>query len=916
MVNAGTTNQLGKLYSFLFTDIEGSTRLWEQFPERMSLSLAYHNRLMSDAIESHNGKVFKTIGDAYCAVFDSATDALDAAIAAQTALAEIRPSENDPIFALKVRMGLHAGPAEEVDNDYFGPSLNRVARLMSAANGGQILISSQFKVQQQVANLEFRDLGLHRLKDLAEPMHVYQIIIPGVLNNYSAIRTLSARPTNLPIQLSSFVGREAEVEAICRRIRQPGVRLLTLFGPGGIGKTRLSLRVGTVLRDEYEHGVFFVALSPVKTEAGLLEAIASALHVEETTDAPLLEALKSHLQSLHLLLILDNFEQVIDAAPVLNELLTSAANLNLLVTSREELLIYGEQIYPLTPLSVPKKNTIVPLNRLMEYSAINLFVERVRAMQSDFELTEDNAKYVIEICQSLDGLPLAIELASVRVREFELEDILAQLTQRLQVLSKGARDLPARQRTIRGAIDWSYQLLSPDEQAAFTRLAIFVGAFTANAVDRISGAEYLNRLKEKSLVQQLDTSDDTPLYIMLDTLREFAAENLEESGEIPDLRAKHLDYYRELVARAEPNLTGTEQMIWFKRLEYEQFNIQAALEWSLDENLVEYAGNIVGVLWRYWGAHSRLNTGSQWIARVLESADQLSAALRAKVLLGAGRLAFLQSRLEQAAGFLGESLTLYEQVNDTEYIAAVNLSLGEIAFYQGNTLLAENCFHTSLAIYQSIGDNAGFARCLTQLGRLAHEQTNLAGAETLFQQSLELTRTYGSTESTAIAVNDLAEVFRVQGRYAEAAALYRESLQLYRDLEFEIGIAVMLHNLAQVTRKLGDNRAAYHMLQEAVTLLQTLEEKQVVTECFAALGAVYVHLDRLDFAIVALSAAQRIMDVIGVSLGEADELEYREHLALAQARVEPDFWTRFWERGQSMSLERLVADILQDYEPA
>lgn len=898
-------------YSFLFTDVEGSTRLWDQYPEQMSLALAHHNDLMTDAIESNNGTVFKTVGDGFCAIFDSAADALQAAISAQKALAKALPDAQT--LRLKVRMGLHYGPAEQVDDDYFGPVVNHVARLTAAGNGGQILISATFKAQQQPASgVDFRDLGAHKLRDLAEQMHIFQVIIPDFPNTYTAIRTLSPRPTNLPVQLSSFVGREAEVEAVSRRMRQPEVRLLTLFGPGGIGKTRLSLQVGAALRDEYEDGVFFVGLSPITSENGLLEAIASALQLEESTDTPLLDTLKNHLESRQILIILDNFEQVVDFAPVLNDFLSAAAQVKILVTSREELLIYGEQIYPLAPLSLPDRDTIVLADRLMDYSAISLFMERVRAVRADFVLDEANAADVIAICRCLDGLPLAIELASVRIREFELSDILAQLTSRLEALTRGARDLPARQRTIRGAIDWSYDLLLPEEKAVFMRMGVFVGPFTVEAADSIAGIEYLNRLKEKSLVQQLETTEDGPMFVMLETLREYALEYLAEAGETDALRNRHLDYYRELVERAEPNLTGIDQMLWFRRLEAEWFNIQSALEWALKQDAVEQAGSMVAILWRYWGAHSRLSTGRNWIGQVLAHVDRLPPLLKARVRQGAGRLAFLQARYDESTAQLVESATLYEQLGETEHLAAVNLSLGETSFFQGDMLRAEHYFQSSLVFYQEAGDMAGFARCLAQLGRLAQEQSNPNGAESLLQQSLEITREYGSTESIALAVNDLAETFRMQGKFAEAAELYQESLGLYKDLGFDVGVAVMLHNLAQVTRRLGDVGGAQRLLVEAISLLQSLEEKQVIAECFAALGAVYVELKRLDFAVILLSAAQHLMTLLDLELTQADQQEYQVHLKLAESRVDAEQWATLWARGQALPLERLVADILQD----
>ena len=492
-----------KMLTFLFTDVEGSTRLWEQHPQAMLAALAHHNDVLAAAIETHKGSVFKTLGDGFCAVVANAHDALAAAVEAQQALC----SAGTQAIRLNVRMGLHSGPAEERDNDYFGPTLNRVARLMGAANGGQILISSA-----TVAHLrgvlppavELRDMGKHRLRDINEPEHIFQVAAPNLPGVFAPINSLSPRPTNLPGQLTSFVGREREVHDLCSRLRQPEVRLLTLLGPGGIGKTRLSIQVGGSLRDEYTDGVFMVALSPVRQADSVIDAIAQVLKVEETGGTSLLEAVKATLRDRHLLLILDNFEQVVDAAPLVNDLLAAAPRLKIIVTSREELLIYGEQLYTLSPLTLPQAQHPADV---MKSSAAALFIERVQAARPDFTLDETTAPHIAEICQRLDGLPLAIELASVRTRDLSLEEIARQLGNRLQTLSSGPRDLPARQRTMRGAIEWSYHLLSAEEQHAFAQLGIFSGQFTVEAADAIIGAQNLNRLKEKSLIRQVMADD-------------------------------------------------------------------------------------------------------------------------------------------------------------------------------------------------------------------------------------------------------------------------------------------------------------------------------------------------------------------------------------------------------------------------
>jgi predicted ATPase/class 3 adenylate cyclase len=903
-----------KQFTFLFTDVEGSTRLWEEYPQTMSVLLAEHNRILQDAVESHHGRVFKTVGDGFCAVFDCPTDALDAANTAQRGLFHAKGEDAAPALKLKVRMGLHSGPAEERDGDYFGQTLNRVARLMAAASGGQTLISAAVEDglgSALPAGVELRDLGNHRLRDIKEAEHVFQVVLPDLPSSFPPIKSLSPRPTNLPGQLTSFVGRERELDELCRLLRRPQIRLLTLLGPGGIGKTRLSIQVGRNLQDEYEDGTYFVALAPVSHTDAVIHTIAEVLKVEESGETSLLDAVKAYLENRHLLLLLDNFEQVIDAAPLVNELLAAAPRVKAVVTSREELMIYGERVVPVLPLTLPEAGAIIDMRAVRQSPAVMLFAERAQTVQPEFTLDETSARPVIDICQRLEGLPLAIELAAMRTRDLSVEEIAAQLSNRMQVLSKGPRDFTARQRTMRGAIEWSYSLLPAEERSAFARFGVFVGPFTADAADAIAGAEYLNRLKEKSLVHQMLEDEQTVTFVMLETLREYALEQLAASGEVSTLQRAHADYYLRLTETAEPNLTGASQVEWFNRLETEHHNVEAALEWLINSGDFEGAGRMAAVLWRVWGAHSRLSAGSQWAEQVLAQADTLTTRVRAKVTHGAGRLQYLQYHLPQAAEYLKTSLGLYEQCGDQSGQAAATLSLGEIEFRQGNFLAAEGYFQSSLALYVALDDQAGFARCLGQLGRLALREGNLPGAESLFQQSLELVRQYGSTESAALVMNDLAEVLRAQGKYPQAAALYRESLALYRQLDFDAGVAVMLHNLGQVARQQGEYDESLRCFQDALGLLQNLEEKQIIVECLAGVGGVFLKLGEAGRAVRFLSAANTLMTASSMGLDFADQTEYEANLDAARRQLDAAAWAAAWAEGQSMRLEQVLADALR-----
>ena len=518
--------------TFLFTDIEGSTRMWEREARAMRSALARHDEILKEAIETNGGFVFKTIGDAFCAAFSNVSDALEAAISAQRALLA---EEWDEESLIRVRMTLHAGAAEERGGDYFGPPLNRVARLLSVGHGGQTLLSlsAQELVRDQLpVDVELRDLGEHRLKDLARPERVFELLTPDLPADFPPLRTLESRPNNLPMQPTPLVGREREVEDIRGRLLAAEVRLLTLTGPGGTGKTRLALQAAADLLDEFEDGVFFVALATLTDPTLVASTVAQALDVRESGDQTLIEGVKDYLKDKRLLLVLDNFEQVLEAAPLAGELL-SAPRLKVLATSRIPLGVYGEHEYAVPPLSVPDPKRLPGLETLSQYEAVRLFIERARAAKADFAVTNENAPAVAEICARLDGLPLAIELAAARVKLLPPSAMLGRLGRRLKLLTGGARDLPERQRTLRGAIEWSHTLLDEGEKTLFARLAIFSGGRTLEAVETVCDAEGdlpvdafegVSSLLDKSLLRQEEGPEEEPRFVMLETIHEYERE--------------------------------------------------------------------------------------------------------------------------------------------------------------------------------------------------------------------------------------------------------------------------------------------------------------------------------------------------------------------------------------------------------
>ena len=595
--------------TFLFTDIEGSTRLWERDASAMRVALVRHDEILKEAIETNGGSVFKTIGDAFCAAFSSAPEALGAAISAQRALHD---EEWDEGATIRVRVALHTGAVEVRGGDYFGPALNRVARLLSAGHGGQTLLSlATQELVRDVLPVDARleDLGERRLKDLFRPERVFQVTAPGLPSEFPPLKTLENLRNNLPLQPTPLIGREREVGEVCERLRQEEIRLLTLTGPGGTGKTRLALQAAADVLEDFEDGVFFVALSDVNDTALVPTTIVGALGLGESGDVALEDLLKEYLGRRELLLVLDNFEQVLEAAPLVGELLSAAPRLKVLATSRIPLGIYGEHEYAVPPLSVPDPKRLPPIEVLSQYEAVRLFIDRAGAAKRGFEITAENAPAIAEICARLDGLPLAIELAAARVKMLPPKSLLTRLANRLKLLTGGAKDLPARQRTLRGAIEWSHDLLGEGEKTLFARLSVFSGGRTLEAIEAICDAEGdlpvdvfdgVSSLLDKSLLRQEQGPEDEPRFVMLETIHEYAREKLRESGEAAEVSGLHAAYFLAFAEEAEPELEGPDQASWMERLEADHDNFRVALSWLLEVGEAEvgaaHRGRPVAVL--------------------------------------------------------------------------------------------------------------------------------------------------------------------------------------------------------------------------------------------------------------------------------------------------------------------------------
>jgi predicted ATPase/class 3 adenylate cyclase len=794
--------------TFLFTDIEGSTRLWEQEPERMRVALARHDALARGVVERNRGTVVKMAGDGVHAAFDDPLDAVRATLELQLALAD--PEATGGI-ALQVRCGLHAGVDERRDNDFFGGAVNRASRITGAAHGGQVLLSQAVAVlirDRLPAGVALRDLGSVRLRDLASPEQIYQVVHSRLRADFPALRSLEATPNNLPQQVTSFIGRErelAEVESLLGK-----TRLLTLVGPGGIGKTRLSLQVAADAMDAFPDGAWLVEFAPLTDAQRVPQTVASALGVKEEAGRPVLEALLKHVENRQLLLILDNCEHLVQAcAELARQLLQAAPKLKILTSSREHLRTSGERTYAVPALSLPEANRAITVKSLTEFEAVRLFVERAIAVQPAFELAERNAAAIADICRRLDGIPLAIELAAARVRALSVDAIAERLSDRFRLLGSGDRTALPRQQTLRALIDWSYDLLSEPERAVLRRLAVFAGGWTLEAAEAVLASgdvresdvlDLLTQLVEKSLVV-LEAAGER--YRLLDTVQHYAQERLDESDEGAAVSDRHFAFYLAFAETGRPELSGPNESVWLARFDLERENVLSAHAWcdhstgdaKLGLRLVYAVSTYLHnrgllALWHRLAAEALARDGAQ--ERDLG---------RARGLFDAGQAWYYMGRYEESRAHLKESL----------------------------------------AIAREIGDKAMAARVLQPLGLASQGLGDSAGARGYLEEGLALARELGNRRELAAAMNALAQVDRMEGRLDTAEPLYELVVALARELGDRESIAIGLLNLAMVSIGRGAGDSARSMLLEVLAIASKIGSKpagQSVLEVSAGLGAV------------------------------------------------------------------------------
>lgn len=904
-------------FTFLFTDIEGSIRLWEEFPERMHSVLARHDALLRRAIETHNGTVFKTVGDAFCAAFLTAPEALSAALDAQIALqAEPLPDG----MTLRVRMALHTGTAELREKDYFGQPLNRVSRLMEAAHGGQILLSEVAQglcrdvLPPSVALLE---LGEHRLRDLTRPEAVSQMVHPDLPSEFPPLRSLNnpALFHNLRQQVTSFIGREKETADVIRLLSE--TRLLTLTGMGGTGKTRLSLQAAVDVLDNYPDGVWLIELAPLTDPALVLQTVALVLGIKEQKGQPLQQTVLDWLAPKSLLLLLDNAEHLLQAcAELTSAILRSCPNVSVLVTSREALGIAGEQTYPIPSLSLPDPKQPATVDSVSTYEAVRLFIDRARAVKPDFAVTNDNAPTVAHLCYQLDGIPLALELAAARVRAMPLEQIAARLDDRFRLLTGGSRTALPRQQTLRALVDWSYDLLSEPERTMLCRLSVFSGGWTIEAAESVCAGEeiedwevldFLLSLVDKSLVVY-DEHEGNGRYRLLETLRQYAQEKATERGGTEQVRNQHIAYFLQFAQTLKSDMIGAKQSVGMMLLETEHDNLRAALAWcDHAPDGAQIGLQFTASLLKFWDVRGYWHEGVMQYKRALSrpGADSPTKA-RADALIGAGTLTRYQAEYRTSRILFEEALQIRQALGDRAGTAQVFNNIGAIELRQGNEAQAKILYEQSLSIRRELNDKVGMAACLLNLGTVAQETGQNLEAWERYRESLVLYEDIGDTSNRAILLTNMGNLALSEKSYEEARTFYKQSLELARAGDDKFGTALALVNLGMLLCLMGEYAPSAASFADCLPLCQELGEQRLTAYCFEGFARLSDAQQQHARAARLWAAADLLRLHLGSPLARDEQDEHQERVEANRQILGNELHAQHWAEGRALTVEQAI----------
>jgi predicted ATPase/DNA-binding CsgD family transcriptional regulator len=755
----------------------------------------------------------------------------------------------------------------------------------------------------------------------AEASSGQTLLIPS--SQYPTASAQAARH-HLPVPLTPLIGRGQEVVAVCTLLRRPEVRLVTLTGTGGIGKTRLALQVTTELLADFPDGVFFVSLAPLTDPALVLSSIAQILDVKESGASPLPDLLTAFLRDKHLLLCLDNFEHLLPAAPQLTDLLTTCPRLTMLVTSRAVLHVQGEHVFPVPPLAVPNLVQVPPTaETLPDYAAVALFLQRARAVQPTFQITSTNARPLAEVCIRLEGLPLAIELAAARIPLLPPQTLLARLSQRLHLLTSGTRDVPARQQTLRNTIAWSYHLLTKEEQRLFRRLSVFVGGCTFQAAEAVCNTngdleidmlDVVAGLMDKSLLRQEAEIDGEPRLLMLETIREYAVERLAASGEIEAIRRRHATFFLAMAEQSDLKLRSAEQSSWRRRLVVEHDNLRAALRWTLESQEAEMGLRLAGALQVFWRFCNRLREGRSWLEQVLaQPGAEACTAARAKALQVAGAMAYYQGDFPEARRLAEASVMVSREVGAAGKLELANalLMLGDVLLLQGNPSDAYELAGESRRLFQEAGEAWGIAMTLRLLGKATGQLGDLMAARSLLEESAAQFRIIGDRRYLMMPVDALGLVALQQGDYACARAHFEEILSVAQEMGDEPFIANALTHLGTVALHMGDYLQSAVLYQQSLALNREQGNKDGIVEDLAGLAAVASLLGQPERAARLFGAVEALREASGISLPPLRRTEYDRTVEGIRAHLDQAAFVEAWAQGRAMPLEQAIVQALE-----
>lgn len=896
--------------TFVFTDIEGSTLLLRKLGDDYAELLSDHRQIIRSTFDKWDGEEVDTQGDSFFYAFRSARQAVAAAVEVQRELAQ-REWPQDA--RMKVRMALHTGePVQKTAEGFVGLDVHLAARIAHAGHGGQILLSPTTLALVEMdlpAGVNVRRLGDFRLKDIPQPISISELAIEGLPMDFPPLKAAAERKHNVPASLGEFIGREQEADKLLHWLSTPDRRLITMTGPGGTGKTRLALEVLTRIASNFSDGAWFVDLSSLTNPGLVPSAIASVLEVRERGGQSALETLKDALADRKILLLLDNFEQLTEAAPAVSELLGASSGLKCLVTSRELLRIYGELEFPLAPLSLPNDQLKDPEDILETSEAVQLFITRARAVVADFRLSSTNAASVVGICRRVDGLPLAIELAAARTRLFSPKALLDHLEDRLGTLTGGPRDAPARQRTLRATLEWSYSLLEPSEQNLFRQLGTFAGGFDIPSMETVCQPpaagprlDDLQSLITKSLVYRDEGDEGQDRYRMLETIREYAFELLQASGESEALALRHAQYFADLADDANQEMYGPKAMAWIARLENDHDNLRSAVNWAVrSSDQTAIALRIAGSLAQFWTLRGYLQEGYSITVAALEHAGaESSIDLQARANLGAARLAYRQNNLEAAEEHYSQALQLSREIDAGKWIAECLVGLGMVDSERGEYRNVDKRFSEALAIFKSIKDRRGIANAVLNLAWSAMRNGDYETAELNLLQSLDIHESIGDQAGLGFSLSGLGEVYLRTNKLAKATSYLGESLEIRSSLGDKWGMGATLGTLGWVAIRQADWDQAEQTLRASLALRQELGDLGGTAWCLEKLAEVKMARSRPAKAAMLYGAANSIRNSIGSSIDPADQDAYEANKRVLKLELGADAFQDAWDRGEEM----------------